>query len=135
MYSRVGSILITHLEDSVIAERFWHTIHTDLGCILFGTWYRPPGSPHNHIVSLDGELERLSAGMIGCLVMGDLNIWHKSWLKHSPADTWEGKHLHVICKEQKLEAICHGANNRALLDLALSSLGLCRVNIGGPSHR
>ena len=78
MYSRVGGILITHLEDSVIAERSWHTIHTDLGGILFGTWYRPPGSPHNHIVSLDGELERLSAGMIGCLVMGDLNICHKS---------------------------------------------------------
>ena len=27
VYSRVGGILITHLEDSVIAERSWHTIH------------------------------------------------------------------------------------------------------------
>ena len=105
MYSRVSGILIAHLEDSVIAERSWHTIHTDLGGILFGTWYRPPGSPHNHIVSLDGELERLSAGMIGCLVMGDLNIWHKSWLKHSPADTLEGEHLHIICKEHNLKQL------------------------------
>ena len=87
---RVGSILVTHLEDSKIAERSWHIIHTDLGGILFGVWYHPPGSPHSHIESLDGELDCLSTGMLGTLTMGDVNIWHRSWLKHSPADIIEG---------------------------------------------
>ena len=128
VYSRVGGILITHLEDSVIAERSWHTIHTDLGGIVFGTLCRPTSSPHNCIVNLDGELERLSAGMIGCLVMGDLNIWHKSWLKHSPADTLEGEHLHIICKAHNLkQLVTEPTRGPNLLDLALSSLG-CAVS-------
>ena len=51
-----GGIRITHLKDSVIAERSWHTTQTNMGGILFGTWCHPPGSPHR----LDGELERQS---------------------------------------------------------------------------
>ena len=87
LYSCVGSILVTPLEDSKIAERSWHITHMDLGCILFRVWYRPPGSPHSKIESLDGELARLSTGVLGTLIMGDVHIWHRSWLKHSPADT------------------------------------------------
>ena len=103
MFSRVGSILVTHMEDSKVAERSWHIIHTDLGGVLLGAWYRPPGSPHTHISTLDSELELLSVGMIGSIVVGDINIWHKKWLKHSPADTLEGERLHSICKVHGLK--------------------------------
>ena len=123
VYSLVGRVLVTHLEDSPVAERSWHIIHTDVGGVLFAAWYRAPGSPHNHINSFNGELERLSVGMVGNLVVGDINIWHKRWLKHSPADTLEGERLHVICKEHGLKQLVQeptrGPN---LLDLALSSL-------------
>ena len=123
VYSRDGSILVTHIEDSVVAERSWHTIHTDLGGVLFGAWYRPPGSPHSHIESLDTELELLSVGMIGSLVVGDVNIWHKKWLKHSPADTLEGERLHNICKVHGLkQLVSEPTRGPNLLDLALCSL-------------
>ena len=82
-----------------------------------------PGSPQNHTDSFNTELESLSAVVAGCLVVGDMNIWHKQWLKHSPADTLEGERLHIICKEhglkQLVEEPTRGPN---LLDLALSSL-------------
>ena len=124
VYSRVGSILVTHLEDSKTAERSWHTIHTDLGGILFAVWYRPPGSDHGHISSFDGELERLAVGMAGSLVVGDLNIWHKKWLKHSPANTLEGERLHIICKDHSLkQLVTEPTRGPNLLDLVLSSLG------------
>ena len=32
-----------HVSDSEQSERSWHVFHTDIGPILFGLWYRPPG--------------------------------------------------------------------------------------------
>ena len=49
--------------------------------------------------------------MLGTRATEDVNVWHKSWLKHSPADTIEGKQLHLVCKAHNLK------------QLALSSLG------------
>ena len=37
--------------------------------------------------SFDSELERLRAGMVGTIVVGDLNVWQTSWLKHPLART------------------------------------------------
>ena len=123
LYRRSEGLLVTHLEDSKTAERAWHVVHTDVGGVLLGVWYRPPGSSHNHIETFDAELERLREGMVGTLVVGDLNVWHKGWLKHSPRDTLEGERLHTICKEHSLKQIVkeptRGLN---LLDLVLSTL-------------
>ena len=123
LYRRRGGILVTHLEDSSIAERSWHVVHADVGGLLLGLWYRPPASSHAHIESFDSELERLGEGMIGSLVVGDVNVWHKCWLKHSPANTLEGERLHAICKEHGLKQLVQeptrGPN---LLDVVLSSL-------------
>ena len=85
VYTRIGTVLVIHLEDSTVAERSWHIIRTDVGGVLFANWYRAAGSPHNHIDSFNSELERLSVGLVGSLVVGDINIWHKRWLKHSIA--------------------------------------------------
>ena len=61
--------------------------------------------------------------MTGCLVAGDMNICHKQWLKHSPADSLESERLHLICKEHCLNRIVKGRTRVSnLLDLALSSL-------------
>ena len=74
--------------------------------------------------SFDGELERLAVGMAGSLVVGDLNIWHKKWLKHSPANTLEGERLHIICKDHSLkQLVTEPTRGPNLLDLVLSSLG------------
>ena len=44
VYSRIGIVFLTHFEDSSIAERSWHIVHTDVGGVLPAAWYRPPGS-------------------------------------------------------------------------------------------
>ena len=60
---------------------------------------------------------------VGALIVGVINIWQKSWLKHSPSDTRGGANLHCICKKHSLKQLVseptRGAN---LLDLALSSV-------------
>ena len=56
LYSRRGSILVTHLEHSGVAEWSWHVVHTDIRCILLGFWYRPPGADARDISSFDCEL-------------------------------------------------------------------------------
>ena len=123
LYRRRGGVLVTHLENSLNAERAWHIVHTDVGGVLLGLWYRPPASPHSHIESVDEELERLGDGMVGTLLVGDLNVWHKSWLRHSPADTLEGERLRTICKEHDLKQLVQDPTRGPnLLDLALSSL-------------
>ena len=61
--------------------------------------------------------------MIGSIVVGDINIWHKKWLKHSPADTLEGERLHSICKVHGLkQLVSEPTRGPNLLELALSSL-------------
>ncbi len=123
LYSRVGGILVTHLEDSRVAERSWHVIHTDVGGILLCLWYRPPGADASEITSFDDELTRLSVDTIGALVVGDMNIWQKSWLKHSPTNTADGERLHQVCKAHSLkQLVSEPTRGRNLLDLALSSI-------------
>ena len=123
LYARCGGILVTHLQHSTVAERSWHVIHSDVGGILLGLWYRPPGAGANDIESFEDELSRLSIDTIGALVIGDMNIWQKSWLKYSPADTVDGANLHRICKEHSLKQLVPGPTRGAnLLDLALSSI-------------
>ena len=121
LYARCGGIFVKHLQHSAVAERSWHVIHSDVGGILLGLWYRPPGAGANDIESFEDELSRLSIDTIGALVIGDMNILQKSWLKYSPADTVDGANLHRICKEHNLKQLVLGPTRGAnLLDLALS---------------
>ena len=54
--ARCSGILVTHLQHSTVAERSWHVIHSDVGGILLGLWYRPPGAGANDIESFEDEL-------------------------------------------------------------------------------
>ena len=74
VHSRIGTVLVTYLKDSNVAERSWHIIHADVGGVLFANWYRAPGNPHNHIDSSNCELEGISVGLFRNLVVGDINI-------------------------------------------------------------
>ena len=78
MYIRIDGLLVTHLENSQVAERSWPIVHTDVGGILLGLWYRPPDAGAGDIFSFEEDLLRLSTGTIGALIVGDMNIWHKS---------------------------------------------------------
>ena len=121
--------LVTFLEESAVAERFWVRIESDLGPVLMGLWYRPPGAPEDVITSLESELSRLSNGMIGVVLMGDFNIWQRSWLKYSPCDTPSGNKIkdiaHKYGRKQLVKERTHIHGN--LLDLVLSSLSFPTV--------
>ena len=48
---------IVHLKDSETLELSWHTLHSDVGPLLFGVWYRPPRRGDiSAIVAFDTEL-------------------------------------------------------------------------------
>ena len=123
LYKRGGGPGVTHLEDSATAERQWFSVHTALGSVLLGVWYRAPGSPASHTETLDEELDRLSEGCFATYVLGDLNVWHKKWLRFSPTNTAEGELLHQTCKKHSLkEVVRQPTRGENLLDLVLTSL-------------
>ena len=122
VYRHRGGISLTHLEDSELAERSWQSIHTNVGPLLLGLWYRPPGSPRSHIETLNYELNRLTPEAIGTIVIGDMNIWHKRWLNHSPANSPEGDLLYEICQKHGLrQMVRHPTRGSNLLDLVLAN--------------
>ena len=90
---------MTHLEHSVVSDRSWQIIHSDIKGILLGLWYRPSGANARDISGFGEDFSRLSVDTMGARIVGDMNIWQKSWLKHSPSDTRGGANLHCICKK------------------------------------
>ena len=78
--------LLQHAKD-LEHERSWLLIHADIGPVLFCVWYRPPcageiGSIHGFIE----EWHELSKSCVGTIIVGDLNVHHKYWLKHSASN-------------------------------------------------
>ena len=103
LYKRSGTATVTHLEDSDTAERSWFSVHTTLGPILLAVWYRPPAAAQEHLDTFESELAKLTPGNFATYVVGDLNVWHKKWLKHSPANTREGEQLQQVCQTHSLK--------------------------------
>ena len=121
---------VVHLEKSDHAERAWHLCKLDIGSILIGNWYRPPGSNDDAIHSMRAELVRLSPLGFGHVVMGDMNIHHKKWLKYSNADSPEGDLLRSICDEFDLrEHIKAPTRGKYLLDLCLSNIENTKASV------
>ena len=117
VYKRNNAIPITKLEESPVAERIWHTIHTNNGPVLFGAWYRPQRNSANHIQSFDDDFGRLASDHMSHIVVGDWNIWHKKWLRFSPCNSPEDDLMHGLCQQFSLKEIT-GAPTRGpnLLD-------------------
>jgi len=133
VYRKRNGPIITHLEDSVIAERAWYTVHTAQGPILFGVWYRAPNSPVSHVDCFDVELSRLSHEFVHTLVIGDLNVWQKKWLRFSPENTPIGEKMEGICAKQNLtETVRQPTRGPNLLDLVLTTAPSLVKNIITP---
>ena len=127
----VGSVNVQ--EYSKDSERAWHLIHTGHGPILLGLWYRPPARGELATVeSLQTEWARLSEECVGTIILGDMNVHHETWLKHSSqGNTPEGAALYSFCLEngfkEKVKQPTRGEN---LLDLVLTDLDrsvVCQV--------
>ena len=124
---------ITLLQHSESYERSWHILHADLGPILFCIWYRPPCSGEvASIASFEVEWARLAPDFIGTIVVGDLNVHHTHWLRHSTHVSVEGTRLYRFCIDngfrQCVSAPTRGDNT---LDLVLTDLEELRGTVVG----
>ena len=91
---------VTHLGDSTVAERSWVIVHSDHGAHVIGCWYRPPTPGEiDSIRSLKEELQTHAEEAVGNVVLGNLNVRDRRWLKFSNRNIWEGEVLCSICKE------------------------------------
>ena len=97
---------VAHVGDSDKHERSWHILHCDAGPILVGVWYRPPCyGETDSIMSFREEYLVHSHECIGCIVVGDLNVHHTGWLRHSSNITPEGRCLAAICRNHGLRQL------------------------------
>ena len=82
---------VAFLEHSTDFERSWHIIHSDIGPVLFGAWYRPPID--GEVASINAcseEWQRLSVNFVAIIFTGDMNVHHARWLRHSTRVSVEG---------------------------------------------
>ena len=92
------------------AERMWCVLHTNIGALLIGNWYRPPGKNCNSINMLQSEIERLRDDCVGVILLGDINIHHTRWLRFSNRNTELGERLWEVCKDLGLKQIVREAD-------------------------
>ena len=114
-------------------ERSWFTIHGDIGPVLLCIWYRPPSPGEtSSIHGFIDEWRSLRDSCVGTIVVGDLNVHHKHWLKRSVSVSVEGSLLYRFCCDngfrQLVKEQTHEDGN--ILDLVLTDLSeLERVEI------
>jgi len=121
---------VVHVNNSTVAERSWHLLHSDIGSIALCNWYRPPGADLDHIDSFQQELSEFQDDAIGSLVIGDLNIHHMRWLRFSNDNTAAGAQLKRICDEADLhQLVREPTREQYLLDLCLSDVDGAKVEV------
>lgn len=115
---------IVELKKSVEDERLWCCVHSSMGPILLGNWYRPPDDDATLSMSrCRCDLESLDDAFVGTILVGDFNVHHRRWLVHSSRNSNEGRLLHDICVDHGLmQGVKEPTRGKYLLDLVLSDL-------------
>jgi hypothetical protein len=115
---------ITKLKESEDSERLWILVHSDLGPFLLAAWYRPPVQGEvNSIRSLREEWQHLGKEAMGTVILGDLNIHHKKWLRRSARNSAEGEELQRFCLDFGMRQLVHEpTREQYLLDLAITDV-------------
>ena len=123
-----NAVFVSH---SNVAERSWHIIHRDSGGIAVANWYRPPQCPDNSITSLRDEMNEMSPMAESFVVLGDMNIHHRSRLRHSSGDSREGRILRDLAEESGLRQLVEKPTRGPYcLDLVLSDLARVSCQVG-----
>ena len=121
---------VTLVHKSTAAERLWMILHTERGPFLLGAWYRPPAHEHDSIHSCSAEHRLLREGVMGTLLLGDLNVHHESWLKFSSKTQAEAETLRQVTAEIGLtQRVKKPTRGKYLLDLALSDMDGIQVDV------
>jgi hypothetical protein len=115
---------VTLVEKAVSSERLWLVIHADTGPYLLCVWYRPPQAGETEtITSLEAEWVCHNVGVLGTIIVGDLNVHHIKWLGHSSRNSIEGEALRKFCDSSGLRQIVRGpTRGEYLLDLVITDL-------------
>ena len=121
-------IFLSHSTDH---ERSWHTLLTDLGPVLLGAWYRPPC--HGETASIrtcEDEWRKLADEHVATILVGDLNVHHTRWLRHSASISVEGTSMYRFCATNGLRQLVKRPTRDAyLLDLVISDMPARKVEI------
>ena len=122
---------IVFREHSQQHERSWHTIHSDIGPLLCCAWYRPPCAGEvESIRGCEEEYLRLADEHIGCIFVGDLNVHHTRWLRHSASVSVEGTSLLRFCQSKGLKQfVTKPTREEHLLDLVIADLAPSSVDV------
>ena len=116
---------VVHVADSDAHERLWAIVHSDHGPVLLGVWYRPPC--HREIASIKAppdEVRPFVESVVHTLLVGDMNVHHKGWLRFSTAESPEGRALlDTSCSLGLDQFVKEPTRGPILLDLVLSDLG------------
>ena len=88
---------IIFMNNSENAERIWMLVYRDSGSIAFCNWYLPPSDDIDAIETLQQEIDDMSQYADFIAIIGDLNIHHAIWLRHSRGNTNRGYNLKEIC--------------------------------------
>ena len=114
---------LVHIQNSDSEERSWHFLRVQLETILLINWYRSPSVIHDHFEQLYKEMSTLFHEATGVLMIGDLNIHHKKWLRYSNADTTMGTELKTFCDFHGFFQIVREPTRKEyLLDLAITDI-------------
>ena len=86
-------------------------------------WYRSPSVIHDNFEQLYTEMSSFFHDATGVIMIGDLNIHHKKWLRFSNADTTMGTELKTFCDFHGFFQIVRAPTRKEyLLDLAITDI-------------
>jgi hypothetical protein len=106
------------------SERMWILMHTHLGPYLLCCWYRPPlPGEVQSILDFEAEYNQLKDGALGMVLIGDLNLHSRRWLRHSINNSVEGEKMRALCLDYDLRQLVRGpTRDKYLLDLCISNI-------------
>ena len=114
---------LVHIANSKDEERSWHFLKIGIETILIANWYRPGASEFDGFSELYAELGEFFSQATGVVIMGDLNIHHKRWLKYSREDSRIGAEMKTLCDFHGLFQIVREPTRYAyLLDLVCTDI-------------
>ncbi len=79
----------------------WVLVHTSRGPFAVCPWYRPPVPGEiASIMSWCVEFDTVRTHVIGCVLVGNVNVHQASWLRLSTHNSLEGVQLRSVMSEQ-----------------------------------
>ena len=115
---------VTFMGDSAEAERSWVLLHTEQGPYALTAWYRPPAPGNTSCIdSFETEWRQHASDALGSIIVGDLNVHHREWLRHSSRNSKEGTTLRATCYSLGLrQMVREPTREQHLLDLVLTDI-------------